>query len=188
MSKSKITGESIADLMVRMKVDQWDYLLVGDGSGSTWARPFGSCSVLVSRLTGFGQVFNLASNRGSSNLSEAMAYFVPLDFLAEVERKRLNEGQMPRKQRVVILSDSSYCVRQGNSAMKRGSHAMIWTAYASIARLGFELEWKYVGRETVDLNILADHISRSSRLLIQNANLHEDAETTLGRKIGDYYV
>jgi hypothetical protein len=176
--------ETLDELLERLGIDEWDVLLVGDGSGTTGDRPAGWATISVERRTLERRLWIGAVNRGTVNFAEAMAYLHPLNALAcrEDERRRKGNGRFKRWL-VHILTDSSYCA--GAGASRGGSttkHLGIWTGVESYARQGFILHWHHRGREDVELNRLADRLSRLARLEAEQYNLSGIAAKASGEE------
>lgn len=154
-------------LLARVGVDAWDFLIVGDGSGSSWTRGAGWASVSVERATGERIVWTGAVNRGTVNLAEIMAYLQPLEWLASREADRLSRNPAGlRTYDVHILTDSQYCRDTGSSSGRVvRKNAGLWVAFDAFARHGFALHWHWLRRDECDLNKFCDALSRAARKL-----------------------
>src|SRR4051812_7107961 len=101
-----VRAETLERLIARLGIAKWDYLVVGDGSGSTWDRGAGWGSVVVERDTDVRTVFGGAVNRGTVNFGEIMAALQPLEFLASREYQRRKASGRTRTVYVHVLTDS----------------------------------------------------------------------------------
>ncbi len=159
--------ETLEELLARLKIDDWDYLLVGDGSGCEWEGVSGWGCISIARASGERRVWMGCVNRGSVNLAELQAYLTPLDWIVHSEEKaREEKGTRRRIVRVHIVTDSDYCRHHGSSKKSVVKNAGAWTALAGMKRQGVITTWHHVKRETVELNILADALSKHARLLM----------------------
>src|SRR5215471_12302353 len=82
--------ELVRELVARG--ESWDFLVVGDGSGSNWKRPIGWAARLVERASGQRQTFHGHANRGTVNVAEMMALLWPLLWIAAREAERFQAG------------------------------------------------------------------------------------------------
>src|SRR4051812_31047554 len=65
---------TLAGLLARLGIGSWDFVIVGDGSGSGYHSEAGWAAVSVERATGERLVWDGAVNRGTVNFAEVMAY------------------------------------------------------------------------------------------------------------------
>ncbi len=157
--------------MKRLKIKNWDFLIVGDGSGSNWNREAGWASVSIEKLTMERMVWEGAVNRGTVNLAEIMAYLQPLEWLATREVEKRKEGGSTRALNVHIVTDSDYCRRTGNSSSRTmEKNAGLWTTFDAFRRHGFVLYWHWIPREDCDLNRFCDKLSKMERLMQKKYN------------------
>lgn len=168
METHNIKFEPISELLERFNIDQWDVLMIGDGSGSRWGKPCGWGCAVIDRLTGESGIVSGAVSTGTNNVAELMAYVFPLMELAEIERKRHAAGEEFRTRNIHIISDSDYVVGVARKVKKTGTHAMLWSAIEAVKRFGFILTWHHTKRSCVDLNVYTDHIARQSMHLIKD--------------------
>lgn len=151
LSRSGVTG-------------QWDYVLIGDGSGSSFDREAGWASVLIERITLQRFVWTGFMNRGTVNIAEMMAYLQPLEWLADqAERERAGGGKT-RAYQVHILTDSQYCEGRGGGRFAQGQkNAGFWGVFDVFARLGFVLNWHWIPRGDNALHEYCDALSKACR-------------------------
>lgn len=143
--------------------DGWDTILVGDGSGSIATRPCGWACIQVDRATMMRTVWHGWQNRGTVNHAELFAYLGPLLLLAGSERKDFH--------RVYILTDSQYSAFSGNAKKDISTikaNRPLWAALRAAETAGVVVKWIFIDRDTVELNVFADELSRYSRLLYEN--------------------
>lgn len=135
----------------------WHFLLVGDGSGNLWSNPCGWASVLIAS-DGSRSVWHGAANMGSNNFAEAMAYFAPLMWLSS-QHKQLAPNDVWT---IRVITDSQYLADVGKRE-ESGVGAM-WRAMEMLQREGLLVYWKWINRDSLDLNKFVDRVSRESRL------------------------
>jgi len=167
--------EPLEAVLTRLGIpDDWDFLLVGDGSGSNWANEAGFACVSIERTTMERQVWYGAFNRGTVNVAEIMAYMQPLNWLAAREEERRQEQKTKRRAwRIHILTDSQYCQKTGstNGHLTVNKNAVLWSALDVFSRQGFVLHWHWIKREDVGLNLFVDEVSRLARKRLKSYNL-----------------
>lgn len=173
-----VNGEPLEDLLKRLKIRDWDFLLVGDGSGSNWDREAGWASVSIEKVTGERVVWNGAMNKGTVNFAEMMAYLQPLNWLATREEERRSSGKVrTRGYHVHIITDSQYCTDTGKSANRLlKKNGPLWALFDILTRMGFVLHWHWLRRNTCGLHAYSDRTSKMARGLIKKYNLQERAE------------
>jgi ribonuclease HI len=177
---------SLEDLLTDLRIAHWDFLIVGDGSGSNWERGVGWASVSIERVTGERLVWAGATNRGTVNLAEMMAYMQPLTFFASREEDRRQDGLVKRRAyNVHIITDSQYCRDTGASrAGGQAKNGGLWSAFTAFQRQGFVLHWHWIRRATCGLNEYCDDLGRLARIVLEERDLVTEMD---GRK-GDVYA
>ena len=147
---------------LQIKPDEWDWLLIGDGSGSNWNTSAGWGVISVCRRTGNREAWWGGMSKGTVNLAEMLAYIQPLSWIA-AERKRLKQKSFIR---VHIITDSQYCQGQGDkgqAALSPKANGALWRIFDDFERRGIILTWHWLEREACELNLLADAISKQAR-------------------------
>lgn len=170
--------EELEQTLQRLKIEKWDWLLIGDGSGSNWGHECGWGCVAINRLTMDRPVFWGMMNRGTVNIAEMMAYLQALDFISAEEDKRKKHSGRSRTRNIHIITDSDYCCAQGSSdnllPRKNGAR---WRVFEDYQRHGLLLHWHHVCRTDVALNIYADAISKAARHLVKAHSVQSMVET-----------
>lgn len=177
VDRAAVDRETLGDLLERFGIDEWDFLIVGDGSGSGWDRACGWAAVSVERETMERLDWDGAMNRGTVNTAEIMAYFQPLSWIVnrELDRRRGRSGRR-RAYRIHIITDSQYCRDTGEADGKAPlKNSLFWSAFDSLARQGFCLYWHFARRDTVALNRYADRRSKVARIRYSQYNSPEQA-------------
>jgi len=169
----------LEDLLKDHGVKNWDFLIVGDGSGSNWNREAGWGAVSIEKITMERLVWTGTMNKGTVNFAEMMAYQQPLSWLAAREEdRRAKRAVKYRAYQVHIFTDSDYCRQTGNSKNRLvAKNGALWAAFDSYVRQGFVLNWHWIPRGSVALNSYCDRLSKLARLLMKKYNLQEKLET-----------
>jgi len=182
--------ELLEDMLERVGVaDDWDIIMVGDGSGSNHQHEAGwGCTVIerqgFKRWSTYG-----CMSRGTVNLAEMLAYLQPLSVLASRERlrRKKNKALPARFYQVHILTDSNYVKEVGASGkMSPRCNASFWRIFDDFQRQGLIITWHWIPRETVELNVFADRLSKAARILIKHSDVQESVETDLGWSVDDF--
>ncbi len=150
----------------------WDALIIGDGSGTGWGKGCGWSAVLLDHYTNLRQFFNGAVSNGTSHIAELSAYVYALMWYSNGPGKdRLAAGthRVGDARRVVIhiVTDNQIVANAGNGACRRDAGRELWAAINEIVRQGYHLQWHWRKRDQLGLNRLTDHMSRQSRLAIE---------------------
>ncbi len=178
---SSITSEqteSLEALLVRLQIERWDLLLVGDGSGSTWERECGWGCVSIERSTFERRVWHGALSHGTVNMAEALAYLQPLCWYVEQEVRLRKQGGKVAVKHVHIVTDSSYLANvgtRGDAGLRPGNNGPLWNVFRQFASQGLLLHWHWIPRESVELNRFADQLSKAARLNVKGTDLPDRA-------------
>ncbi len=151
----------------------WNAIIVGDGSGSSWSIGGGWACVLIDRLTLKRKLFCGSMKPGTVQIAEMMPYLHAMLWYTA----RGNPGRSARQVamsigrsvNVHIVTDSETVAKSGNRVQGRSANLPLWAAFDQFAAMGYALRFHHVPRETVPLNILADEVSRSARLKLDEA-------------------
>lgn len=167
------------DLLLRLKIapDDWDLIIVGDGSGSNWNYHSGWASISIEKATLNRRVWYGGMNCGTVNFSEMMAYLQPLNWYLAVEADRRKKTSKVRFRKVHIVTDSKYCKDRGNSNERAPrKNAPLWRIFDEFKRHGLLLHWHWIPRASVDLNVFADKLSKEARLALKNSSTQDIVE------------
>lgn len=188
--KSADPAEPLEDLLERLGIERWDYLIVGDGSGSNWGRAAGWASVSVERLTMERLVWTGAMNLATVNFAEIMAYVQPLSYLVsrEIERRGKNRVRLVAH-KVHIVTDSQYVANTINGKDRTmAKNAALWASLDVFSRLGFTLTGHWLGRDGCGLNNYSDKLSKMYRHLIKEADYPRALESESSSSPGVYDI
>lgn len=149
---------TIQHLLDHFDIQNWDYLLLGDGSGSAWGRPIGWACVLIERRSGMRLPFYGACNEGTVNFAELMAYVMPLTYIdsKKVSGKALN---------VHIITDSEY-TQQYAHRLTPDKNAGLIGALNAFRRKGINTTFHWMRRNTHPITELVDDLSKKARRLV----------------------
>lgn len=175
---STTSNETLEALLERLRIDQWDLLLVGDGSGSTWERECGWGCVSIERATFERRVWHGALSHGTVNLAEAMAYLQPLCWYVDRELKLRKAGNKTEIRHVHIVTDSAYLANSGTRptiTVRGGNNGPMWNVFRQFSTHGVLLHWHWIRRETVELNRFVDQLSKAARLNVKGTDLPKRA-------------
>lgn len=159
-------------------VKNWDFVIIGDGSGSNWNREAGWASVSIERVTNERLVWHGAVNRGTVNFAEMMAYLQPLSWLSAREDEKRDKHKARRQAyQIHIFTDSDYCRATGSSKNRQiTKNVGLWQAFDCYVRQGFVLNWHWIQRSSAGLNRYCDLLSKLARLHVKKYNLQEKLE------------
>ncbi len=186
-------AELLQAVLDRAKIREWDLLLIGDGSGSSWRGPCGWASTLITRWSRDRHVFFGAANMGSVNVAEMMPYLQALTWYHH------HAGRVEIKKRgllqVHVITDSRTTVTHGRAAANLGAELpkipqrALWAGMRELGRMGYDLQWHWAQRSTSSLNFLADLIAALARrellLLGREVQLHGYEDEALAKKAAD---
>lgn len=175
---------TIGEILAHLKINDWDALIVGDGSGTGWKMGAGWAAVLIDKYSGARKLFYGAMNTGTVTLGELFPYLHALSWYTGRDgpgRHRRRELQaVNRQMQIHVVTDSQIIAIAGNRPESRRSHQELWAAFDEYRKRGFALTFHFIERDRVDLNVLADEISRQARLDVEDT--YDRAIETLGRR------
>lgn len=161
----------MSQLLSELKIgpNDWDALIVGDGSGTGWEKAAGWGAVLIDHYGSYRKIFHGAWSNGTSHIAELSPYIEVLSWYAAGPGKLCRgdakkDGDPNAVARVHIVCDNSNIVNQGNRSCERNVYPWLWDAISGIERQGFLLKWHWIGRSRLALNRLVDLLSRVARV------------------------
>lgn len=158
--------ETLQDLLqlLQIRSNDWDYLIVGDGSGVGWKMGCGWFSTLIRNRPDRRWTFRGGMDPGTVSLAEIMAFMQPVLYLA-------SQTKATRFRRIHIVSDSEYVVRIGNRQQQPKSHLVFWNQLSLLHSLGMETRFHWIPRDTIALNKLADHLAGQCRKVVSGVDV-----------------
>lgn len=172
-SLDPLTVASLTEVLAELGVrDQdWDLVIIGDGSGSDKTRACGWSSVLIDRRRRIKRkVFSGAFSLGSVSIAELMPTLQTLLWFEENHGERTRKD-LGRAVRVHVITDSRITASQGNHSVARRCNNHLWFLLDTLIASGYVLAWHWLGRDRTGLSILTDHLSRLSRRHIEEVQL-----------------
>ena len=173
------TQETLDQLLERLGIHKYDFLLVGDGSGSQWGFECGWGCVSIDGSTFERRAWHGAMNTGTVNFAEMMAYLQPLCWY--VNREMLNRKQPDYPvivRHIHILTDSQYVKNKGSHKnMTSGPNSALWQIFKQFGSYGMKIHWHWIRRDTVDLNKYADLLSKAARVNLKGKDLSAKVST-----------
>jgi ribonuclease HI len=161
--------DEVRGLLAEHVANDWEMVLIGDGSGTGWQGGCGWASVSVvrrpsRRLPGeidwVGHLWQGGMNAGTSNVAELMAYVAPLLWYQTTFDDL-------RERHVHIFSDSQYVVGSADPAKRRRQNGVLIQAFHHLRGAGLCLHWHWMKRNTTRLHRLMDDASRRARLQVE---------------------
>lgn len=169
---------SVQEILTKLDIghNDWDILLVGDGSGQGWEMGCGWACVLVDKMSARRKLFFGGMNSGTIGIGELFPYLHAMMWYSrnpgKIRHKRLaKQFGHPVTLKVHIITDNEITAKQGNGKAKRNTNIELWSGLDYISRLGYSFTFHWVGRSNIGLNLLTDHISRESRKALENVTI-----------------
>ncbi len=167
-AETEIENEYFQVLLDRLGIEEYDLILIGDGSGSKWGLPIGWAVTAIAKTSMERKVFYGAMNDGTVNIAEAMAYMQPLLWYATKVRAERKQGGVTREHIVHIITDSEYVREVGSRGhVDFSTNQPIWAVYELLKRQCLQINWHWQRRDEVALNAFADLLSKRSRKLFK---------------------
>lgn len=141
-------------------IQHWDYLIVGDGSGTSWQNACGFSSVVFSRTSGSVRHFSGGMSAGTNIFAEIAAYITPLLALAK------SPGLTGRD--VHIVTDCQYLVEASDPVVPRRSYTELWAFFDAFVRQGVRISWHWVPRNVLAANRFAHDAANDYRKAAAN--------------------
>lgn len=167
-NKDALALNSVKSLVEHLNIEEWDAIIVGDGSGSNWQSSCGWAAVIIDRYSGARKLSYGAAAPGTLVVGELLPYMFALNWYASKDGPgpvQLKEKRIKGKSlKVHIVSDSEIIVNCGKFPASRKAHKAIWAAMDSFANQGYSINYHHVKRNVVRLNILVDELARQARL------------------------
>lgn len=157
------TIANLEQLITDLKLQDFDLLLIGDGSGMIATTPCGWCVTEYDRKTGQVHGHLGGANGGTNNYAELMPY---VHALWAYHTRHGGNSLVPVFARVLIVSDSEVTVRCGNKTYGRKANGALWSAIEWFENNGYEIRWHHVLRNSNAFSAFADRVAGATRKLI----------------------
>lgn len=172
----KRPAQALAKLLKSYEITDWDYLLIGDGSGTTWEHECGWASTLICRKSKNRKAFYGAMSEGTNIVAEIMAYLHPLLFLTTSKIPPKAGGHL-----VHIFTDCQPLVTCWKTKDVR-NNKLLWNLISQMQRLGFVFQFHWIPRDTYQLNQFADAAAGTARKSLVAVNVVDLALKTVQKK------
>lgn len=176
-ARAPASDQSLEALLKHLSIpaDGWDYVIVGDGSGTTLEHGCGSASVLIERTTMKRTEFGATLSHGTNIMAELFAYVVPLLYLSHNKMPRSSQGV-----RVHVITDCQHLPMAWEHRHSRKKNCELWKLLESFKRRGVILSFHWIPRDTWDLNRYCDTAAGLRRK--SQEKISTDALSVRGRK------
>lgn len=152
-------------LAKELSLPEFDLLLVGDGSGSTFNNPCGWACVAWNKVANQIQVHNGGMSCGTNNFAELIPYIQALWHFDQTYRDLHTPG---KKAKVCVVTDSEVTVKCGNGIYTRKGNGCLWKAVEWFEQSGlYDISWYHVYRNTNRFSKRCDWIAGQTRVNIE---------------------
>lgn len=178
---------------LNIQPDDWDALLVGDGSGTDWKNTCGFSAVLIDHYGNYRAPFHGSLNTGTNQLAELMPYLHAMTWYASGPGKARLEDRLskwkpnpnhpihpysdperPPGVKIHIITDNKNLANQGNYLAQRKAYSWIWKAFDELTSMGYQFKWHWLPRMKLGLNRFVDCMSGKCRLAMEKIELPPD--------------
>lgn len=174
--------------------DDWDALLVGDGSGTDWKNACGFSAVLIDHYGNWRAPFHGSLNTGTNQLAELLPYLHAMTWYASGPGKARLEDRLATWKpspnygvksthdsterspgvKIHIITDNKNLASQGNYLAARKAYSWIWKSFDELTAMGYQFTWHWLPRMNLGLNRLVDFMSGRCRLEMEKIELPPD--------------
>lgn len=158
--------KQLSQLLDHLKIENWDILLIGDGSGASWG-PCGWGCLSIERKDFSRTMWYGSMNHGTVNVAEYMAYIQPLIYYASRKYDNFQHVHIITDSQVVAAASTTYICGKFLS---------------DFLAKGFIVKTHWLERSTLEANKLADMVSKYARADIKDAKYDQTAITLLGKQ------
>lgn len=169
--------ESVAQLTQALRIpDNWDAIMVGDGSGTKWSRAMGWACTVIDRHSNNRMLTWGGAYPGTNNVAEIMAYVHAVSWYVGKEGfghkwlQSLPKGASPILN-VAVVTDSEITANIGNGVTKPNSNKAFWAAMKAFQMDGVLITWYHYNRALIGLNELADEVAGENRKSVATGGL-----------------
>ncbi len=159
---------TLARLLQVHGVENWDLLLIGDGSGSGAMQPCGWAVALIDRATAIRRLLVGGLSMGSISIAELWPYVMVLDHFDSTIRGAVHRKSLKQtfSLDVHVFTDSQYIANAGARVASRGKHIALWAGIGYFERAGYNINWHWIqdGRDSPFLlHKLMDELASEGR-------------------------
>lgn len=181
------------ELLQRLQLgpNDWDVIIVGDGSGSRWGYPGGWAAILFDKRTELRKTLYGALNDTTINICELSPYLYAMQWYVrgpgrDLQKILRDNTQCARAVQVHVVTDCEIIAKQGNRRAERDANGALWAGMDYYARLNYQLRYHYFPRDQFAANRLCDALSKDMRHLITSIEQRLD-DTVLPDAYDDQY-
>ncbi len=145
----------VKDIVAKMGLQDFDYVLFGDGSGTVIGKPCGWACLAFEASSGVVTKHWGGAASGTNNFAELIPYVLALGSI----ESGLSPSHPKKPKTVAIVSDSELTVRCGNGEYSRLSHRSLWAAIDWFTSHGYFLSWRHIRRNTNPANAECDRVA-----------------------------
>jgi len=166
-SEERIRNIDVNSVLRELNIENWDVLIIGDGSGSTWQNYCGWAALIIDRETQGRRLIGGNANMGSITFAEAMPYVQALSWFDHTYGSRRLKSV--DKLSVHIVTDSTAIATIGSQISSKSKDSLRKHAYLAafcqqMAKFRYDIQWHWLRREIADGNRLVDGVSKALRL------------------------
>jgi len=144
--------QQIKELIKELKAENYHYVIISDGSGTTVKSPCGFASVIFSAENNNIIKLSGALVNGTNNLAELMPFIYSFWYI---------ENQFhPIDKDILCISDSELTVKQGNKSYTRNN--LLWSCVDAFYIDNF-IDWKWLPRNSNPILTYCDSESKLIR-------------------------
>jgi ribonuclease HI len=160
--------------------NDWDFLIIGDGSATTWQHEAGCASVLVERGRGpypRCRMFAAAFSCGTNIVAEMMAAVHPLLWLGSQAWKGFR--------RVHVLTDCEMVAKCGNKTMTMNANRELWFLLHAFEHRGMIVRYHWIPRDILQANQLAHAMANRARRWAKDFFLDQVCDELVALRLQD---
>jgi ribonuclease HI len=172
-------GSLLHDLqtvLTTLRIQQWDVIIAGDGSGTGWNDACGWAHIVIDRVSRDRKLLVGGCEGGSINMAEMMPILHGLTWYHQAHGKSLlhSMGRLV----VHVITDSEVTAHHGAIAADLTQplakvNPLFWSGVREFCRMGYELHFHWLPRCTTGLNQCADLIASLGRKAVKQADLKQ---------------
>lgn len=157
----KLLPEVFESLAKELAAEDFDLMLVGDGSGTLVNLACGWACASYYRPSGRTFLHRGGASGGTNNYAELMPYLHCLWAFHTAALKK--DPDAKPKAAVLIVSDSELTVNCGKRVYARRANLSLWASLDWFEANGYRLAWRHVRRNSNQLSWLADQTAGLTR-------------------------
>ena len=176
---NQASDDPIMEVTSALEVVPWHYIIVADGSGSKWGYAAGWGAAVVAAHEQTVRWMSGSLSDATVNVAEIMALMHPLVWCHATIMRRRKERGLTEPERVHLVTDSDYVARTLQAkdlSPLTQTHPVLWTTFAMVRRMGIRIYTHKIERNTLQLHLEADRLSKKARKSIQNVGAEDGGD------------